>query len=291
MPDQPDGAPTSRAFPLTKTEFALRSGRSKSSISEAIRGPLAGALLPNERIDANAPAAHAWYAKRGIDAHAMLGALRPTAASTAAEQRPAPGRDSGRPEPLKPRAAVASEPDLDDVPADKLPDMTLRQITERFGTMQGFQDFLDARKTAADIRTKELKNRVLEGRYIEREFVRVHVFGLLQATNDRLLTDMPRSAASIVFSLSRSGGSQHDVELALRERVSVDLESAKTRVIRVLNQRNANAEQEFEEEAELRGSKEDDDAAPVRGPSGRANRARGSGSDRRSRRDARRPDR
>jgi hypothetical protein len=72
MPPRTDRHPEYRQHPTRRTDFARRSGRSRSTISEACAGPLAAACTPDGRIDAAHPAAVAWARERGIEPEQLL---------------------------------------------------------------------------------------------------------------------------------------------------------------------------------------------------------------------------
>lgn len=54
------------ACAISRAELARRSGRSRSTITEACAGPLAAACLPGGRIDVAHPAVEAWATARGV---------------------------------------------------------------------------------------------------------------------------------------------------------------------------------------------------------------------------------
>lgn len=57
---------------VSKTEFARRSGRAKSTVSEAFRAALAPAIV-GHRVNLVHPSVRAWAESRGIDADALCG--------------------------------------------------------------------------------------------------------------------------------------------------------------------------------------------------------------------------
>jgi hypothetical protein len=71
MTPHTDPAPTYRPCPLSRADFARRTGRARSTVTEACRGPLAPAC-DRDRIDAIHPAAAEWARQRGIDPSVLL---------------------------------------------------------------------------------------------------------------------------------------------------------------------------------------------------------------------------
>jgi len=211
-----DGAPTRRAFPLSRAELARRLRRAKSTISEHLRpgGRLHPACLPGGRVDGMHPAVQALAAECGIDPAAVVAPGRAPAAT------PAPDA----------RRAAAAEP----LAIESLLELKLREITERFGSVVALQDWLDARKTVSEITKLEIANAEAMGRLISRELVRTHIFGAIDSQNRRLLSDLPRTIASRLYGLAGSGAPLEEAEALVREHVSSQLKIAKETAVRIL---------------------------------------------------------
>ena len=69
---------------------------------------------------------------------------------------------------------------------------TVREVVTRFGSDFKFLEWLKALKMIEEVVEKNHNNAVREGKLIEREFVRNHVIGMIEALHQRLLTDFPR---------------------------------------------------------------------------------------------------
>lgn len=217
--------PNKRRHPLTKAEFARRAGRSRSTITEACQGPLAPACMPRGRIDAAHPAVQRWAADRGINPTALVDDL--------AAKRP-----RSKPEPApKGRSAPPDRIDL-----DALLDLTLREITDRFSSQQGFTDWLQARKITADTRRLELANAETAGRLISRELVKTHVFGAIDGTFRRLLGDVPKTIARRLLAAAASRAPVEDVEREVRDIISRQLRDLKVTAARKLRDPKARAD-------------------------------------------------
>ena len=56
-----------------------------------------------------------------------------------------------------------------------------------------------------------------KGELLDREYVRQHVIGLIDAANRRLLRDVPRTVAARVMAAARAGTSIEDCEATVRD--------------------------------------------------------------------------
>lgn len=200
MPPRTDHTPR----PTSKSAFARDVGRAKSTISEHLKGPLKPALMRSGRVDAAHPVAVAYARSCGVEPPGL--APRPPAATE-----------------------YAAPPDV-----DELLELSYRQITDRYGSNVGFADFVAVRKTIADTRRLELANDETNGRLIERELVRHHVFGAIESSNRRLLGDTPRTIVGRVYALAKSGAPHEEAERVVRELISSQLRMVKVTAARVL---------------------------------------------------------
>lgn len=232
MPSRPARNPTQ--CPISRSEFARRAGRAPASITEACRvgGPLEAACLPGGRLDAISPAAVAWATKRGIDPASLLDPV--TAASVPSIEVPGaidvgPGapatsmRGRGRP---KAGAKPANASDTDYSQPRDITDLlqcTLLELTTRHGSAQGFADWLDTRKQIAETARLESRNDRDAGRLISAELVGVHVFGMIDGQNRRLLNNAPRTIAVRALSLARNGGTLEELTTLASSAISTEL--------------------------------------------------------------------
>jgi hypothetical protein len=189
---------------MTKAQFARAVGRSKSTISEHLKGPLKAALMSSGRVNAAHSDAVAYARSCGVELAA------------------------GGPPP-RPRSEYGSPPDV-----DELLDWTYRAITDRFGSHQGFADFVDVRKVIADTRRLELQNEETDGTTISRELVRKSVFGAIESMFKALLNDAPRTISARVAGQVRSGASAEECERLVRELIATHLRAVKATAVRVL---------------------------------------------------------
>src|SRR5688572_5122439 len=135
------------------------------------------------------------------------------------EQPPAPGA-------AMPRGMRVETQVVDDV--SDIANWTIREVGQRFGTVTAFKDWLFALKTIEDVREKRLRNEEADGTLIPREPVKTYVFGLIDATNRRLLTDAARTLARRLFALAKSGATLEDGERTAREIIGSQLATVKT---------------------------------------------------------------
>jgi len=113
-------------------------------------------------------------------------------------------------------------------------DLTLRQILAEFGTAESFSRWLSARKTLEEIREKQTKNAENERRLIPRDMVRNHIFGSIEDSNLRLLTDAPRTIARRVYGLAKSKTPVEEAEALVRDLISAQLKTVKATAVRLL---------------------------------------------------------
>jgi hypothetical protein len=222
--------------PITRAELARRAGKARSTITELCTTLLAPCCLPGGRLDAAHPAMQkvareVWR----LDPESLLvapGASRTSAPSTSGTTAPAPA-PSDAPAPRAPKAVRRQTGELPlTQPLEVLLDMTLRELSQHFGSSQGMADWLDVRKTIAETQRLESRNERDAGRLIGREFVRKHVFGYLDGLSLRLVRDAPTNiAARIADGMSR----EERLEIA-HDVVSGLIKDAKRQAIVRINQ-------------------------------------------------------
>ena len=118
-------------------------------------------------------------------------------------------------------------------------DWTLRDLVARFGTDDNFKRWADAAKVLADIRLKDLKADEMKGKLIPRELVKTHIFGALENSHLRLLSDLPKTLSQRLRAHFKSGGTIEKGEELGRELIGSQLKSLKATAIRVLKEKNA----------------------------------------------------
>jgi hypothetical protein len=212
------------AAPITKADAARRRGVTAAAITKwSKKHP--DACLDGGRIDADHPLWLAYVS--GPDA-------APTDDDEDADiDEPAPTVARRRE-----RDSEGAEDDEVDLDGDfeSYADLTLRELIDRHGTVTGLGDWLDARKTIAEIHGKELKNAELEGQLISRELVKIHVFGAIESANRRLLADASKTIAQTLYPMARRSESVEDAEKVVRDIISKILSPVKATAARVLRE-------------------------------------------------------
>lgn len=200
---------------ISRAELARRRGVSTTAIAKACRVRLLPACS-GKRVDVKHPLVVAYLsaattlndtAEAASDPTPPRPTLAKPAISPPARRR---GSDVSRPSGTEP----GSDEDLEALA------QALQPLMERFGTQQTFRDFLAALKTIEDIRGKRLDNEETEGRLIERELVRVHVFGAIETTHRQLLADLPKTLAQTLYANARSGVPLEESERSVRTEIS-----------------------------------------------------------------------
>ncbi|MHA1839308.1 MAG: hypothetical protein ACTSYO_05030, partial [Candidatus Ranarchaeia archaeon] len=118
-------------------------------------------------------------------------------------------------------------------------DWPLRDLVARFGTDESFKRWVDAAKVLADIRLKDLKADEMMGKMIPRELVKTHIFGAIENSNLRLLSDLPKTLSQRLQAHFKSGGTTEEGEELGRELIGSQLKSLKSMAIRVLKKKDA----------------------------------------------------
>jgi hypothetical protein len=86
---------------------------------------------------------------------------------------------------------------------------------------------LRRRKLEAEALKLELANAQKSGELVSRAFVELHVMGLIDGTNRRLLGDGAKTIATRVSSMARGGASAEECHQAVREQISNQLARVK----------------------------------------------------------------
>lgn len=205
--------------PVTRSDLARMAGVRPCSITEA-----AAKWSPEARIGSRVDLDHP-----DVQRYLAIPRLRPTPRP----ETPAVAQPS--PTPVRPVPALQDahlDTRTDDI--ERYAHWTLEALVRKFGTATAFVDWLDARKRISDIREKDLKADEREGRLIQREYVRTHVFGHLEAASRRLLQDAPATIARRLYAAAKSGVSVEEAEQLVRELISSQLRPAKDAATKAL---------------------------------------------------------
>lgn len=238
--------------PASPAELARRAGLNRSSISRLLAGKLAAAQLPDGTVDCAHPTVAAWARSKGIHPNALVEALPGLApAADRAPTKRQKSADAPAPPPTRTggRRAVADDEPTVDLPDEAGPgqvqseaiesyaDLSIRQISERFGTFKRFADQVDALKKIVEIRKIQLANEEFEGELISRDLVQTQVMAYLNALSLRLLKDSARTIVRRLYALARSDTGMEEAEEVVREIIGSQIQPVKDKAARVL--RNA----------------------------------------------------
>jgi hypothetical protein len=213
---------------ISRAELSRLAGVSDAMVSKVCKGRLLGAC-DGRRVDLDHPSVAEYLASRGRKVPDAQESTKKTPAQPT----------SPRPERTKRRAAAplqaTPEGEGSDEDLEELANL-LRPLVERFGTATRFRDWLVALKTIEEIRAKRLDNEEHEGQLIERELVQAHVFGAIDATNRRLLSDFPKTIARELYTQSQTGMPIEKAEAKVRDHLGAQLKEVKSQASRALRQ-------------------------------------------------------
>lgn len=110
-----------------------------------------------------------------------------------------------------------------EITLDLIGEMPIRDLLRHFEHVDDLNRWLDAAKKLADTRAQDLRNLESEGRVVQREAVRVHVFGAMEASHVRLLSDAPKTITRRLYGMARAGESARTAEKVTREIINSHL--------------------------------------------------------------------
>jgi hypothetical protein len=241
--------PKTHSLPISKADAAREKGVTKGAVSLAVRpgGPLHAALLDTGRIDSAHPAYRAWLGREPAD-------RAPTASPKAARSAPSaptpPKKSSpakadkptaGRPGPVPKEAPTPAPEQMPAIPRATAKELAhirgvLKPLVDRFGTYRVMKEWLEALKSIEIILEKHLGNEEAQGRLIERELVRTHVFGAINALARKLLQDAPKTIARRLAGHFNAKGTIEEAERMVRENLSAQITPVKAKAARVLRE-------------------------------------------------------
>lgn len=200
---------------MNKANFAKLAGVHPSTITRLSKTSLKDAMV-GTRVDAAHPEAVNYLNEKGI------------AKNYATEDDP-------NPPPITSEFIEENKKIIevtDDISA--FADMTLRELTERFGTDESFKFWLGATKTIEEINEKRLKNAQTQGTLISRKLVHVGVIDTFNSAHLRLLKDGAKSISAGVISKHESGAGLADIEDYVSDILGSFIKPVKAKIARVL---------------------------------------------------------
>ena len=209
---------------ISRAKFSEEAGVSRAAVTKACAGALKDAV-DGKSIDIDHPSAVAYIKSKRTK-------KTPPPAKKAKRKAAAKRKASGVPPP-------PSEPDDEphysrDAELQHVLHLTIGELLKQFGTEGQFKAWLDAKKTIAETKIKELKVAEAEGALIPREVVKVHIFGAMEASNLRILTDTPKTLTRRLYSLAKSGAPMEEGEALARKLLADQLKNVATTARRIL---------------------------------------------------------
>jgi len=199
--------------PVSTKEIAAMAGVTYSTAAAAKnRGrALFNAVLPDGLIDANHPSTIEYVASRRLLKKDFKGDLK---------KEKVFNESYGD-------LALQYLSDLDKKNATNFLDFSLRDIVQKFGGNPLFEKWLKSVKSIEEIREKQIKNNETLESLIPRDFVRQHIFSLIEIANVRLINDTPKTIVSRLLESIKSGDKREELEQQVRELISAQIKGIK----------------------------------------------------------------
>ncbi len=99
-----------------------------------------------------------------------------------------------------------------DLKVDNLDSMTLREIVEKFGTIQGFKTYVEALRLIADTKQRELKLKVDDGDVISTDFVVSYLYPLFDLSYTHLVSSIPEQISLNVIDMVNAGADHIEIK-------------------------------------------------------------------------------
>jgi hypothetical protein len=210
---------------VTKTAFARMAGVSGPAISKQLRTGALKESLFGEQIDINHPSAINYL--RGKNKRPA-----PPGSDTLVVDIDQTNNEGGFDLPEGSLHGWASGMKPDEI--EQCLNMTLRQIFMKFGTDDRFLNFLKAVKQIEDIKEKQLKNEATKGDTVNREFVRTHIFGMIESIFSRIVNDSPPTIVSQVVQSREAGQSNEELTELVTKLLSAQVVAIKQKATTAL---------------------------------------------------------
>ena len=229
---------------VSRADLARLLGVSRPAVTKRCQGAWSAACA-GDRVDLDHPLIQAAAKKRGVKLSSQTAppdrlptkgskvAVKPVAEPTATPKVPAskPARTTksrqpeAEPIPDQPDGAGSDE-DLDELAR------IMRPVIVRFGTSRGCRDWLLSLKDLETIAGRRLANAEAKGLVIPREFVKLHVLGLVDGVFRRVLADTPKTLCRELYALARTGAPLEDAERVARTLIGKQLEGVRAKAIK-----------------------------------------------------------
>lgn len=147
----------------------------------------------------------------------------PHVRGTAAAKAKRVSQDTGSLEELEPPEELA-----------KYLDMTLMQITVKFGNAVRFKDYVSAVKDIGAIEERAIKTAKLKGVLVNRELVQIQIIESFDAAHIKMLRDGSRTIATRAAAMIGSGGTAQEVTEMVEDIISSFIKPVKAKIARAM---------------------------------------------------------
>ena len=221
---------------ISKAKLAELAGVSRAAVTKAAANGLKAAVS-GKQIDVDHPDVIAWLLKKqSSKTTKVLTVAKPKAKK--APKKPATKKATPKKKTLPKEPEEPTELPPVELPDDELVrdygNMKFKDLVAQFGTGARFKDWTTAVKNLEAIRGLQIKNEEKEGFLISRDLVRLHVFGAIENTYARLLTDTPKTLSKRLASHVKAGRSLEEGEEIIRKVLSTQLKNVKATAQRAL---------------------------------------------------------
>lgn len=105
--------------------------------------------------------------------------------------------------------------------------MTVGEVIGKYGSLPAFADLMKGMDKVESIQARRFDTQRKSGELISREFVKKQILGLVERTNQRLLTDLPATLASDVLTMCENGTTREALTEEIKRHLSRELLVAK----------------------------------------------------------------
>ena len=224
------------------SEFADRLGVGRSTISQAMKGPLAAAKVGRGQIDDTHPCISAYVEstrkrKQNYDVGKIPRGRKPNEQNPKATEKK--HSTDAKLEALKTDHLTDEQVErlLQELPRDirEIADMSLRDVIRAHGTAPALREYVTAVKYMEQTYKLHLENSVKEGELVARALLEA-VIGAIDGSNKKLLGDGSKTIARRSQQKSLGGEPSELIEIFVRDTISKYLETAKSRIMQVVKE-------------------------------------------------------
>ena len=205
---------------LNRSQLAKLVGVSPAAISKLVKARLKMAF-DGKKIDTHHPDAMAYIRSKNVQEVQPIVTLFQ------------PGKKINNPPPPPAFGADDPMPGTDWMPGPEIAgiaDISLSELSRRFGTAQNLKIWLEARKKIVDIEEKEIKNAKSKGELIPRNFMEHHVIAPFEGVFVKLLTDATQSITRELYTQFKGGATIEEAEVTVEDSISTHILAAKEHV-------------------------------------------------------------